>query len=219
MFVKGSTATEGLSVFTLLASCSTELRRWTGQIDEKHMHRLVDVLHGLFALVDKGDVQLVSDLISHNRRARDAAGRGEPLKTRRDVHALSVEVLALDNQVTEVQAEPEHDAAVFRTAGRTLCHPALDIYRAPHSIHYAAEFSQRAVAHQLEDPPLVAGDGRLEKLLPMPPKFGHRAFLVHFHEMAVADYVRSKDGGKSSFDPTVLHPRSTHTHDMNIQRI
>ena len=171
------------------------------------MHRLGDVLDGLFALIEELQFELVADLIAHHRRAGDAARPRQPLEPRRHVDAVAIEIVALDDDVAEIDADAELDVPVLGNSGVALRHAALDFDRAARRVKNAAELDQEAVAHHLEDAPAMLGHGGIEELAAMLAKRAQRALLVGLHEPAVANDVGRQDGGKSTFNAFRGHPK------------
>jgi TolB-like protein len=81
--------------------------------------------------------------------------------------AVAVEVVAVHDDVAEVHAHAELEVPVLGHADIALVHAALDLGRAAHGVHHAAEFDQEAVAHHLEDAPAMSGDGGIEQVAAM----------------------------------------------------
>ena len=69
-----------------------------------------DVLQLLLALVDKADIDPAFDVLLHARRHADAARLGEALEARRDVHAVAENIVVLDDDVADMDADAEVDA-------------------------------------------------------------------------------------------------------------
>ena len=62
----------------------------------------------------KARLQPASDGIMHVTRNHDAARRRFGFQPRRYVHAIAVEIVAIHDQVAEMQTDSEHDAGVLR---------------------------------------------------------------------------------------------------------
>ena len=169
------------------------------------MHRLGDVLDGLLALVEEFEFELVADLIAHHRRAGDAARPRQPLQPRRHVDAIAIEIVAIDDDVAEIDADAELDVPVLGNPGVALRHAALNFDRAARRIEHAAELDQEAVAHHLEDAPAMLGDGRIEELAAMLAKRAQRALFIGLHESAVANDIGRQDGRQPTLDLLLGH--------------
>jgi hypothetical protein len=163
------------------------------------MDRLGDVLDLMLAQRVELQGKLVIDVLDDGTRNRDAAGLGQLLQTRGNIHALAVAVLALDDHVAEIDAHARVDALVFGEAIVAPGHGALERDRAFHHIDDTAELGQQPVAHQLEDAAVMLLDLRLEQFLAVHPEPLERAGLVRLHEPAVAGDVGGKDSGEATF--------------------
>jgi hypothetical protein len=125
-------------------------------------HRPRDVLERLFASILEGDVQLVSNLVANDLADTDSARLGDAFKPGRDVHAIAVNVAALDDDVTEVDADAKFEAGYLRLVRIALCHGALHFDRAAHGVHDAGELEENAVARGLDQAASVLRDLRVD---------------------------------------------------------
>ena len=136
-------------------------------------------------------------------RNADAARLRDLLEPRRDVDALAKPVLALDNHFAEIDSDANLNALVFWDVSVALSEPALDADGAFDGVHDRAEFGQHAVAHELEDPPVMERDLRLEQLLASGHQPLMRALLVALHMRGVSD-----DIGGENCDELAFHDES-----------
>ena len=90
-----------------------------------------------------------------------------PLEPRGHVDAVAIEIVAVDDDVAQIDADAKLDMPIFGDAGIALDHAALDLDGAARRVDDAAELDQEAVAHHLEDAAAVLGDRWLEELAPM----------------------------------------------------
>jgi hypothetical protein len=97
----------------------------------------------------------VNNLIVHDVADADAASVCNPFQTCCDVHPITKNVTAIDDDVTDIDANAELDPLLLWHLGVALDHSSLDIYSAAHCIHDAGEFYQHALAGGLDDPPAV----------------------------------------------------------------
>ena len=100
---------------------------------------------------------------------------------------------ALLDDVAEMNADAELDAALGRHAGVALDHAVLHLDRAAHRVDHAAELDEAAVAGALDDAPVMRGDGGIDQIAAQPPEPRQRAILVRAGEPAVADDVGDQD--------------------------
>jgi hypothetical protein len=157
-----------------------------------------DVLDRLLAEVLEGEVELAQHLVVDLARDADPAGRGQSLEAGGDVDAVAVDVVVLDDHVTEVDADAERDPLAVRHPVIALGHGALNLDRALDSVDHARELDQRAVAHQLYRAAAARCDRRLEQLAAVGFQAGERTGLVRAHEARVAGHIGGEDRRKSA---------------------
>src|SRR6266851_8229520 len=114
-------------------------------------HRPCDILEGLLAHVFEGEVELASGVFLHARRDADAARLGQAFETGGDVDAVAEYVVVLDDDVADVDADAEVDAAFCRYWGIAFGHCPLHLDRTSERIDDAGELDQEAVAGRLDD--------------------------------------------------------------------
>ena len=171
-----------------------------------------DVLHRLLAEIGKGQRELVADLVVRRARDADAAGLAQRFEAGGDVDAVAENVVAVDDDVADIDADPEHDPLVVRNLRVAPGHLALNIDRAGDRIDDTGEFDQHAVAGGLDDAPAVFGDAGIDDLPAMRLQGGDRADLVGSHQAAVAGHVCGQYRGKPA-----LHSLSSN-HFLNLAR-
>ena len=76
-------------------------------------YRTCDVLKGLLAEVGEIDRDLSANLIVSGRRDADASRLSDPLEPSRDVDTITKNVVALDQDVAEIDADPVQHAVVL----------------------------------------------------------------------------------------------------------
>ena len=126
----------------------------------------------------------------------DAARLGQRLHAVGDVDAVAVDVVALDDDVAEIDADAEIEPLLGRHGGVALRLLLLHLDGAAHGVDDAGELDQQAVAHGLDQPPVMGGDLRLEDLLQVGLEAGARALLVDLAQAAIADDIGDQDGGE-----------------------
>src|SRR5581483_12404358 len=106
-------------------------RRAVGQRHDVASGQLVDadgagdVLHRLLAEIGKGQRELVPDLLVGGARDADAAGFAQRLQPRGDVDAVAENVVAVDDDVADIDPDAEHDLLVFGNGRVAALHRAL----------------------------------------------------------------------------------------------
>ena len=131
-------------------------------------------------------------------RDADAAGLGETLQSRRDVHPVAINLRALDHHVAEVDADTKLHAALGRNAFVFSLEPGLDIDGALHRIDHAGELGEHAVAGRVHEPPVMLLDERVDYLA-VGRKGAESRLFIFPHEAAVAEDVGAEYGGELAF--------------------
>ena len=159
MLTKGSTAIDGLS------GCRGRCRLRGGgrrsrcglavEHDLEDADRPADVLDLLLAEILEGDVEPVADLVAHRGRHADAAGFRHDFEPRGDVDAVAEDVVVLDDDVAEVDADAEDEAPRRAACPVAPRHASLEVDGAAHRVDDALEFDQHAVAGGLDDAALA----------------------------------------------------------------
>jgi hypothetical protein len=90
-------------------------------------------------------------------------GFAERFQACRDVDAVAKDIVAVDDDVADVDPHPEHDLP-FRSDARVAPdHAALDLDRAGDRIHDAGEFHQHPIAGGLDDAAVVLGNAAVDQ--------------------------------------------------------
>ena len=119
-----------------------------------------------------------------------AARLGDPLEARRDIDAVAENIVVVEDDVADMDADAELDPQLRRDVARTLSHRALQLDRAACRIDGAGELDQHAVAGGLDDAAVMRGDAGIDDGLAQHLELRQRALLVTAHQPAVAGNVR-----------------------------
>src|SRR5262245_38961319 len=104
-------------------------------------------------------------MLEDGLRNDDAPGVGHGLESGSNVDTVAIEIAALDHDVTEVDADAQHDVAILEQIRVGGFHTLLQLDRALHRVNGAAELHKRTIAGDLEDAALVHCYQRLEHIL------------------------------------------------------
>ena len=111
--MNGSTATEGLSGSGSAAGsslgCATRLAA-----NSEDPHRPCDVLELLRADVLEGEIELACGVLLYACRHADAARLGQAFEACGDVDTVAEDVAVLDDNVAQMDADPELDPIICR---------------------------------------------------------------------------------------------------------
>ena len=104
-------------------------------------------------------------------------------------------VIVLDNDVAEVDADPEIKSEFRLHESVPLRLLLLDFDGATHGVDHAVEVDKNSVAHGLDQTAVMFDELRFEDFSQVALKTRSRAFLVDLAQMAVANDVGDQDGG------------------------
>ena len=107
-----------------------------------------------------------------------------------------MDVIALDDHVTEIDPDTECDALVLGNIGVARRHATLELDCRADRVDDTRELDQRAVAHQLDDAPVVFGNRAIDQLFSVRPEAREGAFLVRPDQSGITDHIRAQDRGK-----------------------
>src|ERR1043166_9625745 len=109
-------------------------------------HRLGDVLQRLEPEGVARDIDLAADLPIGVIGDADPAGLCNALESRGNIDAIAEDVVVIDDDVADMDADADFDAAVRPDIRVLSRHAVLDFDRAARSIHGAGKLHQQAVA-------------------------------------------------------------------------
>ena len=80
---------------------------------------------------------LASDLVVGGSGDADAIRLCNALKPRSDIDAVSEDIMWLNDNVADIDADAEGNAAILRVGGRSVSDTALELYGSPNGFHGA----------------------------------------------------------------------------------
>ena len=119
----------------------------------------------------------------------------------RDIDAVAENVALVDDDVADIDADAEFDAAVGRHIGVPFGHLALDFDGAAHRVDDAGELGQQTVAGGLDDAAAVLADPEIDDFAPVRLQPGERLLLVGAHQPAVAGDIGRQNGRQPPLHP------------------
>src|ERR1700733_3317705 len=130
----------------------------------EHAHRASDVLHSLLTEVSESYRELIPNLVVRRPRDTHAAGLAERFQTRGDIDAVTKYVVAVDDDIADVDADPKDDLLFPGNRSVAPDHAALNIYGATYRIDHARKFYQHAIAGSFDNAATVFRDGWINQL-------------------------------------------------------
>ena len=156
-------------------------------------HWPCDIFEALLADVIEGNIQLVAHIFVDSTRDADAAGLRQTLQTRRDVHAVPVDVVRINDDVAEIDPDAKCNPLIASNTSIALAHLLLHLDSAASCIDDAMKLNEHPIASRLHDTAVMLFDLRIDQFAPMSLQACKRSLLVCTHEAAVPRNVRSED--------------------------
>src|SRR6185437_10766255 len=106
------------------------------------------------------------DMVAHGARHAYPARLRHSFEAGRYIHTVAVDIAVLDNHVSEIDADAEHDFLLFGDAAIALSHAALDGDRTSHGFNDTRELEQ-TISGRLYDTAFVFGYFRVDEFAAM----------------------------------------------------
>jgi len=191
------------------------LRALAADPDSPCPHRFGDVLQGLRAEIVEDGADLAADLPVRVVGDADAAGLGELFETGSDVDAVAENIVLVDHDVAEVNADAEFDPRILRHGGVLPGHAALDFDRALRRIDGAGKLDQHLAADGFHDAAAMRGDGGTDQCAPGVLQIGKRPLIVQAHQTVVVGDIRRHYRRQPSFQ--ALAGQTTSTFERSVR--
>jgi len=124
--------------------------------------------------------------------------------TRRNVNTITEDVVAVDNDVSDVDTDAKYNSWLS-TARAALRYLPLNGNRARHRVYSAGKLNQNAIAGGLDDAAFVLRYGRIDDLAPMGLEGLKGPDLIRTHQTAEARDVTCQNGCQPSLYPLAGH--------------
>jgi hypothetical protein len=121
------------------------------------------------------------------------------------VDAVAENVVVVDDDVADMDADTKFDALGFGHAAIAVGHPTLNLGSAANRMHRAGESDQHAIAGRLDDTAPVLGNLRVDKRSPAFLQPCQRTLFIPAHKAAIAGNINREHGRKTSLNPGRNH--------------
>lgn len=129
------------------------------------------------------------DSVAHGTRNDDPSRWCLRLKSRGHVYIVTVDVIAFNDDIADVKANPKHDGLVPGLVAICLNHGLLELNCSPERIHGASKLGQAAVASQPDHAPAAACGSWRKSLVQMFQKPRDGAALIPAHQPRRSNYI------------------------------
>src|SRR6266404_6944100 len=134
-------------------------------------------------------------MVPNSTRDANSARLRKSLQAGRDIHGVAEEIVALNYDVADVDADAEPHLLADRSIRIRLRDGVLDRDSTLHGVNGAGEIGDEAIASRGEDPTAMRGDQSIDDN-PVRVKGSERADLIEPHKAAVALDICCKDRGE-----------------------
>ncbi len=154
-----------------------------------------DVLDRLLAQELVRELQLVADCGAHRLGYADSTGLGETLQSGGDIHPVTVDVVAVLDDVTQIDADAELDLAIVGLVLVEGSEGSLDMSRTGKRIDRRLEHGERGVAGVVHDATAMVLD-RTGDQVEISAEPAVCRVLVRAGQASVADHICIENGGE-----------------------
>src|SRR5712691_13394016 len=127
----------------------------------------------------------------------DTSRRSDPFETHCNIDPITIDVIFVDDNITDVDANAKFDPLVLRHIGILFRHAALDFVGASDGIDHACELDESAVPGVLDDASAMISDFGIKKRLSKSFQLRQRAFFVDPYQAARARDIHRHYSRKS----------------------
>jgi len=131
--------------------------------------------------------------------------------------AVAEDVVLVDHDVAEIDADAEIDAPLGWHARVARGHLALHLDRATNRIDHARELADQTVARHVDNAAAVLLDLGIGNLTTQHLQRGERAFLIRPHQARVARDAGRQDRRQAPLDPFLCHGRRPDEVDKRLR--
>jgi hypothetical protein len=155
--------------------------------------RLGDVLDAMAAKWAVVEIELVPHLIVDGVRNANRTGLGERFEPRGDVYAIAEDIVAIDDDVAEIDPNPQLETTLRRNGLIDRKCGALHLDGAAERVDHTRKIGQQAVARRADNPPSMSSDQGVDGMAELAKRFVRSRFILA-HEPAEPDHIRVQDG-------------------------
>src|SRR5207237_10632560 len=146
------------------ATCGRRLCFRAPEVHPVYLNRTRDVLDLLRTEVLEREAQLIQYLVADNSARADSPRFCHRLQPRGDIDAVAMNVVAINDDVADVDANTKVKTLMGRSSCITLGHATLHVDRTAHRIDNAREFQQQTITGCLDYPAAILVDLGVDQL-------------------------------------------------------
>ncbi|KSV77169.1 hypothetical protein N182_23970 [Sinorhizobium sp. GL2] len=169
------------------------------------MNFLGDVFQGFRPEIIEAERDLPLDLVVDRRGQVDGAWVGKALQPCGDVDAIAIKVVAIYQDIAEIDSDAQDDMTRFGQGSICGLHFPLQLDRSGQGIDRAWKLKEHTVTHQFDDAAAMRAYDRLENCRPTLLQRCERGDFILLHQSGVANNVRDDDGGEAAMNVFLGH--------------
>src|ERR1700682_5723879 len=127
----------------------------------------------------------------------DTARRCDPFETHCNIDPITIDVIFVDDNITDVDADAKFDPLDLRYIDILFGHAALNFDGTSHGVDHAGELNESAVPGILDDSSAMISDFGIKKRLSKSFQLRQRAFFVDPYQAARARDIRRQNSRQS----------------------
>jgi len=147
----------------------------------------------LRAHIFEGYIDLATNLPVSIVGNADPTGLRDPFEARGNIDAIAKDIVVVDDNITDVNADAKLNAIVLGRICILLGHAALNFDGASRCIDGTGKLDQHAIASCLDYASAMLNDAGVEERFSEGLEMSKRAFLIGTHQAAIASDIRRQN--------------------------
>jgi hypothetical protein len=123
----------------------------------------------------------------------DTTGLRNPFEARRNIDAVAKDIVVVNNNIADVNADAKLDPIVLGRTYILLGHAALNFDGASRCVDGTGKLDHHSIASCLDDVSAMLSDFGIEKGFSERLEMSKRAFLVGTHQAAITSDIRRQN--------------------------
>src|SRR6516164_1930475 len=158
-------------------------------LNGKYLNRLSYILEILRSETSISESNFLLYLVVSLTRDANATSRRDPFETGSNIDAVSIQVIALNDDIAEMHTDAKCHLALDSRSRAARCHFTLNFSRTSDPLDNTRKLRKQTVAHQLHCAAAMLRDRRLDHFGAMLMQQGECSSLVFAHHSAIAGRI------------------------------
>jgi len=145
------------------------------------------------------------ELITHTPGDVYVSGLGESFQSRRDIHAVSVDITITDDHIAGIYADTEPYLAVGIGYSLTMGQFTLYFESTTYRVDSTVKLDQKSVAHGSDQPTVMRQNLWLDQIFDIVSEFNVCSFLIKAHQSAITHNICEQNSLQPTFQVYFSH--------------